>query len=318
MIVVIRTLRSGQLWCGFQFIVALIVELVAEIPREPPMLSIRHIAPHVALCSLFVASVGWAANADQAFRDGNELLTSGNLRGALKSYARALQEDRANAEYAQQFMLVRRVLQLEDALSKEIDKTQRLPMCQSLRTFYVSYGLHDRALAFDKEVFESLGTANAAIQLAETHLALKQEAAAVRLLETLDDSEANLATKALLAVALARDGRLDPAREIAARMTDTEGGPGTLYILARMRAAVGQDRDAVTTLKKCFTQVPPSRLESLKSHAESCADFASLASTQSFVEALKTESQVAESSCSGGSSCGSCPMRGSCSGSQGH
>jgi hypothetical protein len=238
------------------------------------------------------------------------------MRGALKAFATAVQEDRSNAEYAQQYMLARRVLMLEDALTKPSDESQRLAICQSLRVFYVSHGVHRRALALDQEIFDSLRTANAAIQLAETHLALEQPAAAVRVLGELGDDQANQATQALLAVALARSGQVEEARGIAASSKDTDAGPGTLYILARMQAAVGQEQLALATLTQCFESVPPSRLASLKSHAESCVDFASLAGTDGFAEALKTDSKVAESSCSGGSSCGSCPMRGSCSGGE--
>jgi tetratricopeptide (TPR) repeat protein len=270
----------------------------------------------IASALLLVASASWAANADRAFTDGNNLLAKGDMRGALKSYAEAVQADRSNTEYAQQFMLVRRVLLLEDALSKETDESQRLPICQSLRSFYVSQGLHSRALPLDEEILESLGTANAAIQLAETHLALEQQGAAARVLSALDSDDTNSATQALLAVSLARDGKLDEARKIAADTTDTDAGPGTLYILARMRAAVGQEKPALSTLKQCFEKVPPSRLESLKSHAKACIDFASLAQADGFTEVLKTDSKVVESSCSGGSSCGSCPMRASCSGGQ--
>jgi hypothetical protein len=145
-------------------------------------------------------------------------------------------------------------------------------------------------------------------------LALKQENDAIRVLEGLDSDSTKQASQGLLAVALARAGKTDEAREIAAKMSKTVADTGTLYISARMRAAIGQDRLALSELVKCFESVPPSRLGALKSHAKSCVDFASLVSTDGFADALKTESKVAESSCSGGSSCSTCPMRGSCSG----
>jgi thioredoxin-like negative regulator of GroEL len=268
------------------------------------------------VASLLVPSVGRAGTAEQAFRDGNRLVAAGDLRGALKAYADAARANRENSEYAQQYMLVRRVLLLEDALSKETEKADRLAICESLRTFYVSHNAYRRALALDEEIFEATGTSYAAIQLAETHLSLKQEAAAVRVLEGLDSESQSRATQALLAIALARSGKRDAARQIAAGLPATHTDPGTLYLLARMQATVGQGDVALSTLKRCFQSIPPSRQGALKSHAKACLDFASLVHTDGFAASLNTESKVAESSCSGGSSCGSCPMRGSCSGAQ--
>jgi tetratricopeptide (TPR) repeat protein len=278
------------------------------------MSPVRHLASCAAFAFFCLTSVSWAADAGSAFLEGNKLVAQGDMRGAYKAYTIALKADRSNSEYAQQYMLVRRILLLEDALSKETDGTQRIPICESLRAFYVSHGLHSQALPLDKEVFELTGTANAAILLAETHLALKHEQDAIRVLEGLDSDTAKQATQGLLAVALARAGKIDEAREIADKMSKIVADTGTLYISARMRAAIGQERLALSDLVKCFESVPPSRLGALKSHAKSCVDFASLASTDGFADALKTESKVTESSCSGGSNCSTCPMRGSCSG----
>jgi tetratricopeptide (TPR) repeat protein len=283
------------------------------------MSRVRCVAGFVAAAVVLFASVGWGVSPDRAVSEGNHLLAKGDLHGALKAYAAALQEDRSNAEYAQQFMLVRRVLLLEDRLSKETDPSRRVEVCQALRAFYVSHGLRERSLPLDEEIFERLGTANAAIQLAETHLALDREAAATQLLSSLKADRANDATQALLSVALARQGKLNEARKVAGGITATEdAGPGTLYIFARMRAALGEEQFALTTLKRCLESVPPSQIDSLRSHARACADFASLARSESFAEVLKTESKVPESPCSGGSHCGNCPMRGNCQASRGH
>jgi ferredoxin len=73
----------------------------------------------------------------------------------------------------------------------------------------------------------------------------------------------------------------------------------------------------MTTLTSCFAAVPPSRLDELKNHARKCSEFAGVASSPAFAQALQTQSKVAESKCSGGSSCSTCPMRGNCEHGQG-
>jgi hypothetical protein len=87
--------------------------------------------------------------------------------------------------------------------------------------------------------------------------------------------------------------------------------------VARANVSVGNDNQALDLLTRCFEATPPSRLEVLKSHARKTPEFVSLASTPQFAEVLKTESKIAESKCSGGSSCAGCPMRGQCASSQG-
>ena len=267
---------------------------------------------------LLCSSVVHSASGDKAFVDGNSLLAKGDLRGALKAYAAAAHADRANQQYSQQYLLVRQVIQLQDRLADETDDSRRVQLCQALRAFYTSHGLHDKALPADQELFGRLKTAATAIQLAETHLAVGQKEAAVRVLSGLDSNQSTEATRAMLSLALARQGKMGDARRIAASISPAaDAGPGTLYVFARMQAAVGEEQAAVSTLQRCFESVPPSRLGDLKSHAKQCVDFASLTATAGFQAVIQTSSKVAESACSGGSSCANCPVRGGCPSSRG-
>ena len=107
---------------------------------------------------------------------------------------------------------------------------------------------------------------------------------------------------------------MSEAQRIAASIAPpVNAGPDTLYAIARMHAAVGNDQAALSTLRRCLESVPPSRLGDWKSRAKQCADFASLTASTGFQEVLQTSSKVVESACSGGSSCATCPMRGGCS-----
>jgi tetratricopeptide (TPR) repeat protein len=267
---------------------------------------------------MWLASTALAASGDAAFAEGNALLSKGDLSGAMKAYAAAVRADRENQAFSQQFLLVRQVVMLQDRLDKTRGSEQRMQLAMALRSFYTAHGLHERALPLDREMHDRLRTGNSAIQLAETLMSMEREAEAIEILRNLKADDQNCATQALLAVALVRKGDQGEARQVAASVApDADAGPGTLYLVARMQAAVGEDDHSLTTLKRCFEAVPPSRLEDLKMHARVCADFAALATSDGFRQALKTESKVTESACSGGSSCSSCPMRGGCPSSGG-
>ena len=274
----------------------------------------RNVGGLVVVLVLVCSSVVQSAAGDKAFVDGNSLLAKGDLNGALQAYASAVQADRANQQYSQQYLLLRQVIQLQNRLAGTTNGSQRVQLCQALRAFYGSHGLHDQALVMDQELFRRLKTGAAAVQLAETHLALDQTDAAVSVLSGLDAKQTTDATQAMLALALARQGQMSEAQRIAASIAvPANAGPDTLYAIARMHAALGNDQAALSTLRRCLESVPPSRLSDWKSRAKQCADFASLTASTGFQEVLQTSSKVVESACSGGSSCATCPMRGGCS-----
>jgi tetratricopeptide (TPR) repeat protein len=267
---------------------------------------------------IWLTGIGLTCAANDArseYAKGQARLADGDLRGALQAYVAAVKSDRDNQEYIQQYMLVRQAVALDNALSREEDPGQWEVMAQALRSFFIAQNLPAQSLPIDREIFRRLKSADAAVQLAETLLSLNQSEEAVRVLETVDSRRATLGSRALLAVALARQERIEEAQAVQASLVMPVSGetdPGTLYLLARMQAALGDQAGAISTLQRCFESVPPSRLDTLKSHAKTCADFASLASLASFTSVLRTESKVPESKCSGGSSCGSCPMRSGC------
>ena len=256
--------------------------------------------------------------AEQAFREGRTALSAGDLKAAFNSFAKAAKLDGQNATYRQQATLVRQVLLLSDRLPSEQDPARWALMAQAIRSFYVSHGLHDRALPLDRAMFDKQPTANNAIQLAETHMAMDHAAEASKVLAALSPDQTSAASQALLAIALVRQGKQAEAKAQQQKVTLLDDAdPGTLYLAARMQSAVGDTDQALATLTRCFQAVSPSMLVGLKRHAQQCDDFAALNTTVQFINVLKTESQVPESKCSGGSSCSSCPMRGSCSHGQG-
>ena len=153
--------------------------------------------------------------------------------------------------------------------------------------------------------------------LADTQLAMDQNAAAVQTLSRLEPSQTNDMTQTLLGIALARTGQTAQAGQIAGKLAaPPDAGPSLLYAQARLRAATGDTAQATRLLAACFEATLPSLLEGFKAHARECPEFAAIASGPEFARALETRSKVPESKCSGGSSCAGCPMSGKCPRSQ--
>ena len=271
---------------------------------------------------LSIAVLSGAAHAEtaaQAYRAGQSLLASGDLPGALQRFGKAARADQNNREYAQQYAMLRQVLTLRDGLAKETDAQRWEYMARGLHAFYVGQELYDEALKLDRQIHAKLNTAASAIMLAETALALDRGEEAAEVLAKLEPARQTPATRAVLGVALARQGKQDAAREVAAALeVPADAGPGVLYAAARLHAATGGAARACAMLVRCFEAVPPSQLDSFKQHAQQTVEFASLKSSAQFAQTLQTKSQVPESKCSGGSKCSNCPMRGNCGKSQGN
>lgn len=250
----------------------------------------------------------------EAFARGKSLLEKGDLDAALGAFAAAARGDLDNDSYRQQYALVRRILDLRKQLDAEQDPERWEYTARALHAFYLDQGLHAQAVEVARRMHEKIGTAESGTMLAETELALNRNADAEKTLAALErDGHSSPGIRALRGVALARLGKTDEAKKIAATISLDDGaGPQMLYSLARLQAATGNTEAALKLLEKCFQTLPPSRLENFKEHARRCPDFALMASTAGFAKALQTESQVAESKCSGGSGCAGCPMRGKC------
>ena len=266
------------------------------------------------LAAVMLLQVPALANtAEKSFAEGKALVAKGDLSGALAAYASAAQADHKNQSYLQQYMLVRQIIRVKQQIDREKDAARWEYLARALHSFYVNQGVYSQALSVSQKMHAKLKTADSALALAETALAMKKDAEAAEALAALDSGKATASTQALLGVALARLGKADQARQIATtvKLPDT-ADPRTLYSLARLYAMTGDVAGATDTLTRCFKTVSPSLLPTYKTHAQTCPDFAELVSNKKFSKALETESEVAESQCSAGSSCSGCPMRGSC------
>ncbi len=272
----------------------------------------------LALCVILtLSSVVYAATAAKNFSRGNALLARSDFQGALTLFADALKAEPANQEYAQEFSMLRQVIAWQNYIEKTDDIIQWTYGCNVIRAYCVSHRLHQATLDLDRMVFDRLKNPEAAVKLAQTELSLGKAEEAVKTLSSLDTDKATVATRSLLGVALARSGKEEDAKKLATEIgVPEDAGSGTLYSIARLQSVVGNEQLACHALVNCFESIPPSRLEAFKKHAEKCSDFQTIAKGELFETALKTKSKIPESQCSGGSSCATCPNRGSCPGSR--
>lgn len=263
---------------------------------------------------LSTVSVAAAGDAEKAFERGQQLVAAGQLRAAAEAVRDAVMRDLNNQTYRQHFMATRQALKYQMIIDAGQTSAHWDEAADGLSLYYRSRGHHEQALPIDQAIYEKRESADAGIQLAETLLALEQSERAAEVLEEVASRQATPASRALLCVALARQGDAPSAQRMAATLhAASNADPYTLYLVARAQAAVGEDAQAMETLTRCYESVPPSRLGALKSHTKSSPEFGQLVSSDAFSRVLETESKVPESKCSGGSSCGSCPMRGKCS-----
>jgi tetratricopeptide (TPR) repeat protein len=247
-----------------------------------------------------------AAPADKATKhdaEGQELIAKGDLKGALKAYKAAARAAPENPAYRQEFAMVRRAAAMSDLLDREKDDAEWALTAKAMRSFYRERGASSQVLALDRRAHERLNTAETTAALAES----------LALLEGLPEPGRSVGTNALLAIALAHEGRMDEARAIATRCEPPDDADAELlYDLARMHALIGDRPTALRLLTGHFESTPPSRLEARTALARASTDFASLAGSEDFAKVLQTPSKIKESSCSGGTSCGNCPSRSSC------
>lgn len=277
----------------------------------------RTILGLISTAIIAIATTAYAETAAESFAKGQKALTKGSFQAALDAYASAARADRENQEYAQRYAMVRRIVDLRKRLDSEKRQQQWEYTARALRAFYVNERLYPELLKLDEAIHAKLNSAQSAAFLAETQLAMDQNAAAVKTLAALGPAKTSPMAQLLLGIALARTGKVDDAKQLADNVKlPKDAGPTTVYTAARLCAATGDSAKAMTLLKTCFEGTLPSQLDGFKTHAKTCSEFAAVASTPEFAVVLKTASKMPESKCSGGSSCAGCPMRGKCPKSQ--
>ena len=259
-----------------------------------------------------------AETGQEAYSRGKADLKKANFNQALQAFAAAVRSDRENPDYLQHYLMVRQVVDLRKRLEGEKDSEQWEYMARGLRSFYLREGILPEAVAISQQMHARENSTTSAALLADLLLLTDRDAQTIKMLTALAPDKTSAATQSHLGLALARTGKVQQARDIARAVSLPENAsPGLSYVMARLSALTGDTTRALGLLTKAFESMPPSRLDAFKAQVGACPDLAVLAATPQFARVLETKSRVAESPCSGGSNCSSCPMRGKCPNSGG-
>ena len=241
---------------------------------------------------LAIPSLGRGETPQESSAKGKALLAKGDYDGALAAYMAAAKAVPGNQEYRDQYSTVRRIVQLRAGLRTEKDPQQWERRATALHNLYVVQGLLTEAAGLARELHTRLNAESSALLLAETELTMNRNGAAAEVLISLDKEKSTPAGKVLLAIALARQGKMDLAREVTKTASAADNAaPGMAYQMARLYALTGDSAGATASLARCLESLPPSGHDGVKNHARQCPDFASVVNAPEFEQALSAESK---------------------------
>lgn len=256
-----------------------------------------------------------ASSAAHYFDHGMDHLRKGQFEAALAAFTQASEAAPGDARYSQQAMVVKRVLGIRKYVAEKPVSAKWERMVVALHAFYLRHQSHVAALALAQRGHGLLKNASSEARLAEALLASGRDQETANLLSTKATWQRDLRHGTYYGVALARLGRANAARKLAAGLTPAKDAtPTVLRDRARLDALLGDSPAALRRLQRAFAATPDSGLLAMKDSVLQCPDFASLFSTPEFQKVMQTQSGVKTTSCSGGSDCGSCPNRGGCAG----
>jgi Flp pilus assembly protein TadD len=261
----------------------------------------------LCLAFTFTAHADENGEAAAAHQRGLTVLASGDFDGAIAAFTTAAKADPENKQYRKDIALVSRVKALRGTLPKiEQNEAKWMKMSTSLRSFYLQYEVFGEAVAIDEARFKRFGTPAIAINLAESYLENHQDREAVKTLVALKDGDRTVRGKVMLGIGLARTGKMEEAKALAASVARGDAkDPQLLYDSACLNALIGDLDRASAQLTRCFESIPASSLVTLKRYSLTRADLKALRSDK-FASVWSTASKVKSSGCAGCASAATC------------
>jgi hypothetical protein len=247
----------------------------------------------------------------KSFAEGTELLKKADFDGALKAYAEAARTDGDNAQFRQEYMLLRKIIKTRDAITKEANPDKWWQLAVTLRNYYYKYELYKEILPLARQMNEKKKSVESAVVLADAYLTLGQNAEAEKAVSGLDAKDLTPSARLVQGIALARQNKLEAAKAILGQVTMPEKpSPRFMLDLARLKVLCGDKDGGYAALTTAFESVPPGALDSFKAYAKKTPEFAAAADNEQLAKVFQTPSKVKESACSGGKDCGTCPSKG--------
>lgn len=246
----------------------------------------------------------------KAAAQGEALLDQGKVEEAARVYAEAVRMSPRHKGIVDRAMVLRRVVSLRRSAARGPKAKRWDATAAALHAFYLYEDLPSLAEDVAQRAYDHQPTDRTSVMVAEALLAGGKDAEAAR---HLSGRKAPSAQERILhGIAMARLGHADAARSLTADVKlDAKAHPALRQDLARLKARLGDREAAYALLKTSFEETPVMALEAARKRVRTSPDFTALAGEKAFQDVLETPSKVKQT-CSGGSSCGSCPNRGSC------
>jgi tetratricopeptide (TPR) repeat protein len=267
------------------------------------------------LLSLGFVSAGFifAGPAEDKYAEGTEMMKQGDFDTAMKSFAAAAKLDREQVKYREMYSLVRRIVKTRNVMETEANLAKWKQYAEGLRNFYYTYRLWDQAYELDKQLFAKESTDENRLLLVESMVAAGKNKEALAELDKLAQEKVDTEAKLYRAMALGSSGEKEAAAAIMKDIKIADDAPnGMRYYASRASMVIGDKEHAYEYLRKTLEAIPPSAIENFRVSVKTAPEFAQVAGSDEFAAVLSTESKISESSCSGGSDCGSCRLSTSC------
>jgi tetratricopeptide (TPR) repeat protein len=245
-------------------------------------------------------------------------IKKGELDAAAKNLREAAGKEPDNPFLRRQYLSLRVAIRLRKAIALEKNPERWWKSAVALYRFYSKHELDEQLLELTTEMHKRRNTPQTALLMASAQLRLNKNADAATTLKGVPTEQQTLHGRIVLGIALAREDA--NAAEAKAIVSDTKPEslktPIDLFYFARLQTLTGQSDSAIDNLVKAFGLTRPSALNEFKELVRKSPDFKTIRESDAFAMAMKTESKTPESACSGGSTCGSCAQRSTCSSSQ--
>lgn len=255
-------------------------------------------------------SAAAVADVSELLDEAKACLRKADFKGAASAYEAAAKQS-GDDDYKADARLIHRVIALRERLAGLGADDTWVPLATGLRTYYFDNQIYSEALPLDRRLYAHAATAESAVTLARTHLALGQDAEVRKLLAQLPEEATSAHTRVLAALVHARQGNRDAAREVLPTLPKS-ASVDEFIDRARVYALLGDTAEMAKMIRRGLEATPPLRIANMRGNIRHCAEFTRLHDTAVFTKALATESKIKASDCSSGTSCGKCPNRSKC------